>query len=486
MKTFSQLSKEIAARASLSRIPDFVKPVCILCGSPYEMGYQLGSQMEELLCTHLLLLCAKIKKSRKDADVLPDAMKFEAAMGEKCPWMLDLWRGAAEGAALPYEAIVLYNTAPNLMAPLPCQCSTISAWGSATKDGRLIAGANADGPGFSPTCYSPAMVLYPDRGNALICNGGLSSNLALNSKGLVTMASNGGWNGCPGDRGVGVAAVQNTVYVSWMCDTPGQALDKLCSGTLTGSAENFHCAALSGGGSVAEITNSRFHIRRSGDFGEQDYILATNYFLSKEMQASRPANWQDQNARYRYQSENRMLQDLHGRLDVEALDNILSSTDYLDDQGQWVRGTWNQKECRNTPLKRHPDNATYMQCIAVPEEKAFYLRQGQKCTFVSGIAHATGRFSKLVLKETPYALAEQAACDARYLLWECCARLETGQTPGTPQNLARLDQAKEEMWKSQNLLAHANLLSEDPRASMKSLSRAVTGFCRVQTVAGSI
>ena len=200
--------------------------------------------------------------------------------------MLQIWQGIADGAGVSYDEVRLLNV--TLRAPA---CSTIYAWGDATKDHQLIGGANADGPWLTGNTYGCVLIAYPNDGNAFIDSplaaGTMSAVRGMNSKGLIVLGS-GGQASRPQDRGPGYPgfvaagvchpalrhrrAGQGHVLLGlapWQCQQPQ------------------HFADPSGHALVIEQTAAAAAVRTPGQFGEKDYILATNFFETPTM---RPAN----------------------------------------------------------------------------------------------------------------------------------------------------------------------------------------------------
>lgn len=483
MKKFEEVASALLAQADPQVIPDMVKPVCIVSGKPYDMGYQLGTEIGKSAVNHMLVLTSRIRFLRPDtAGIMRDAETFGRIVEEQSPDIAEMWQGTADALSLPYEAMLLGNI-PNLMQPVVNHCSSLSAWGSAAEGGKLINAVNADGGAFTPTSFGPTMVLYPENGYASMNNGGYNSNFAINEKGLVTMATNGGWNGRPGDEGYGTPAVLSTMQLSLHCADTADALKRALEiNRPTGSAENMHFADPTGDVCVVEMTNGHHAVRRSGDNGEKDYLHATNYFLSPEMQSSKPIDLRrTQNAVSRFITEDRLLRDSLGRITLDTLEKIITCRDYFDGE-HWVRDAWDPEYSTWTPEKRSFRNDTYMQCLAAPTGLTAYFRQGKGCRAACCVPGATARFSKLVLKPTAIELAEQAVMDAKIQFYRAAEQLSTADEMATEQIYARLDRAKRCIWEGENYKASA-LLTENANARMLQLSKAVTLFCKAQVLA---
>ena len=91
----------------------------------------------------------------------------------------------------------------------PKKCSVCSAWGSTTKDGKLIGMDTLDGGGDA--MYGVILVVFPNKGNAYICGaqaGEIGDHFLMNNKGLFLGNSGGG--GSPRDK-------DNNYGLSWSC-----------------------------------------------------------------------------------------------------------------------------------------------------------------------------------------------------------------------------------------------------------------------------
>ena len=66
MKTFEEIVDALKSQANPELIPDMIKPVCIVSGKPYDMGYQLGLELGQLSVNQTLILAARIRAMRPD------------------------------------------------------------------------------------------------------------------------------------------------------------------------------------------------------------------------------------------------------------------------------------------------------------------------------------------------------------------------------------------------------------------------------------
>ena len=475
---FDQVVEAVSEKVPLETTPDFVRPVCIVSGDFYEMGVQYGQQQYNELRSILLWGASSIKNVWKDHRQLTAAVEgLENAVAQISPESIELYNGISEGADLPYSAVLTAFFAPTLSGlARNNHCSTISAWGNAS-GGKLIAGTNADGPAFTVTNYSPVLLMFPEKGNSIIANGGVCSNLVMNNKGMVGMASAGGWNGRPEDVGIGLPGVLPTSLLSWKYDTASDAISAV-SKISCSMAENLHFVDKNTGAFVLEHTYGHQAVRKSGEYGEQDFMVTTNHFVSEEMQASRPEDDRaNHNSYSRYKTEIQALTEQHGNLTLEKLGEILSLQDRYDDLG-WHREEWDEIYSLWTPEKHGPFNKTYMQTLAMPEETLFYIRQGQSNWRTSVIPGITGNFVQFFLKNTPEESVAKVETETVLQLWKYAKAARFGES-----NSDLLDRARTYIWYGKNHRAQS-VLSNNKHTKMYHLSKALHQFSRAQSLLG--
>lgn len=478
VKKFEEAAAALMKEADPKLVPDFVKPVCILSGTPYECGYQFGKAAGKTLVNHTLLIASKLPN--KEA-AMAAAEKFDEVVKSQTPDIAEMWQGTADALGIPYEAMLILNV-PNLIDARPCECSTISVWGKATKDGRLYNAANADSTPFTQTSYGATMVIYPENGYATMNNGGYSSNFTLNEKGLVCMASHGVWAGLDGDNGLGTPSILSAMELNLHCDSAKNALDTMLNERKQQAGpENLHVSDVSGNAWVLETTNRHRSLRRSGENGEVDFLHATNFFLTEEMQSSKPAHFPAvDNAVSRYITEKQLLLDNLGQVDLDVLNAVITCHDYYDGK-TWHKDEWDEEYGSWSPEKHAMSGDTYMQCLGDPSNLTGYFRQGKSCTAANGIPYTTGNFSRLMLKGSPEETVMAAAADAKKYIYAAAAKITAGIAAAEAVS-GRLNMAKTCIWQGENYRAGA-ALTADKNERQVLLSRAATLFAKAQVLA---
>jgi len=128
-----------------------------------------------------------------------------------------------------------------------------SAWGSATKDGRLIGIDTLDTPDVA---HAVVIVAFPDRGNAYICGtdaGEIGDHFLMNNKGLFLGNSGGGGSPRPEDEGYGLCWALSLPYLVRFCDGAIEARDMVTKWQIN-VPENFHFVDVRGNAFVVEKT----------------------------------------------------------------------------------------------------------------------------------------------------------------------------------------------------------------------------------------
>ena len=196
-------------------LPPSILPVVILRGSDYEMGFQYGEQA-----------AAYIDRTREDKwanalqrftreQVLEALKANQTFIRRYTPEWIDFMQGMADGATragfpMAYTDVLLMNVtlpdtktavvpegaAAEQLPPAKKSCSVASAWGSATKDGRLIGIDTLDTPDVA---HAVVIVAFPNKGNAYMCGadaGEIGDHFLMNDKGFFL-----GNSGAAGRRG---------------------------------------------------------------------------------------------------------------------------------------------------------------------------------------------------------------------------------------------------------------------------------------------
>jgi len=312
----------------------WARPVVILKGSDHEMGYQYVRQLAQVFGSWILEL---LDQELSDGQI--KALEgYEWYIQKHAPEMIGFFKGMAAGAgdagiALTYEQVLAqfclgvkageYLKTPADQAGFPekldgledrendnehesgqnqagrdsvSKCGSVAAWGTATKDGKVITSGSSDGNDH----FNVTLVCFPEDGNAYIHSpyyavgpwvsaGGHSG---MNDKGLVYVhhgvTQSAQTQGKKPRYGIqSDIAVRHTLRYA---NTAKEAVDMTLTYETTG---DFAGGGYYGTGGfwvdkdrnafIIERSDEPPVIRKPGDHGERDFMYATNTLLSKDL-----------------------------------------------------------------------------------------------------------------------------------------------------------------------------------------------------------
>lgn len=128
------------AQVSTVRQGDAEIPLVVVRGTPYEMGRQLGTALQQQITTFippaLQGICSQLGVTEEQ---LQEVWSRTAAYADDR--LEQELAGVADAAGLPLRTLQAMHAVPLLM---PYSCSSIAAWGDATEDGHLYQTRNLD------------------------------------------------------------------------------------------------------------------------------------------------------------------------------------------------------------------------------------------------------------------------------------------------------------------------------------------------------
>jgi len=334
-----------AKPTSQKDLPSSILPIVILSGSDYEMGFQYGEQAAALIVKTKQGKWASALENFSRNEVLRALKANQYYIQKYTPEWINTLKGMADGAAskgysISYTDVLLMNCtlpkpetshfpegAEKHSLP-PKKCSVCSAWGSATKDGKLIGIDTLDSPEVP---YGVVIVAFPDKGNAYMCAadaGEIGDHFLMNNQGLFLGNSGGGGSPRDMDYDYGLGWSCSLPYLARFADSAPQAKDMVMKWHIN-LPENFHFVDTRGGAYVVEKTSALQSVRQPGDFGEQDFLYSTNNYLNEKMKVTKEGDFIKNHGGYGAYAGPRnmmiwdMLHNYHGQIDVEFAKMIL-------------------------------------------------------------------------------------------------------------------------------------------------------------------
>lgn len=296
---------EILFAENVPIVPE-INPIVILQGNDFEMGFQYAQQVIQIFGAWVM----KRKAGRVFSEVEIKCIHlWEDQIKQFAPEILEMCKGWAAGAneaGIPMSYLDVLEIwtgheppAENYMAvqpgkpreiPLPA-CSGVAAWGRATPDGKLVAGASGD----HDCTFMVTIVAYPETGNAFVytpfsVTGDvpevgqvfMMGHPGMNNKGLAYVEHGGEMRMLEAKEtwGYGIRRATAVLHILRFANNARQALDMELAlpvgdvGRAMGSTGGFF--ADSSYGYVAESRHSPTMIRESGLLGETDFLYANN------------------------------------------------------------------------------------------------------------------------------------------------------------------------------------------------------------------
>ena len=302
---------EITFADGIPLVPE-INPIVILQGSDFEMGYQYAQQVIQIFGPWLM----RRKAGRVfTEDELSCIRQWEAQIRQFAPEILDLSRGWAAGATeagVPMsedDVLEIWTghepPAENYMGVHPGKprelprpaCSGVAAWGHATVDGKLVAGASGD----HDCTHMVTIVAFPQTGNAFIYTPFsaigdvpevgqvfMMGHPGMNNKGLAYIEHGGEMRMIEPkeDWGYGIRKGASVFHVLRFANNTKEALEMELSfpvgdvGRAMGSVGGFY--ADSAHGYVLESRSNPTIVREAGVMGETDFLYANNSAMHPE------------------------------------------------------------------------------------------------------------------------------------------------------------------------------------------------------------
>lgn len=398
-------------------MPSLTKEVVFVKGSWYQMGVQYGKQAAEAVEAKIASGMASTLDfygSRERAG--EEIGKYCDLLEERAPQIKRFWEGISAGVNRKFLDIALAYTD---LRTAGTRCSNISAWGDAAVDQEVYCGMNCDEKELV-NHYAPTVVAFPIDGYPFISASGFTCNCVMNNQGLVLMASCGE-NALQEDTGAGLPNCVSLALCAASCKSAEEAKQKIIKEKLgPGGGENIHIVDRRGNAYIIEHTAAREEVRVSGSYGEENYLLATNHFVSNRMQRSNFSGKEHQfwmNSYFRYWSEQQILREHYGQIDLKTLNETLGCQSFfaediklLQEKGwevpEQIKPGWNRADVdtlwqtgKFSPEICCADGKCVFSSLMIPRKLYFYILDGCRDRILSMKPWATGVFSKIVLAD---------------------------------------------------------------------------------------
>lgn len=466
--------------------PSPTKDVVVLQGSWYEMGIQYGQQAYDSLHRRVAFFLQLDYSKCKSYDKLYiDIEKYVQYYNKYFPDFVELLHGMADGAKLGFYDVVATHT---IYTPLSeHSCSHVSAWGEATEDGNIYGGANWDYEG-NLRVYEPAVIAFPENDHAFISASGIATNAMINDAGVMILSS-GSQHKLPEDhKDIGFQYMVGFLYISAKCDSSSSALEALKThGISCNIGNNVHIVDKNADAFIVEHTARMDIVRKSGDYGEKNYLLATNHFLSPDMKPSLytgDEEWID--CQFRYDTEEQTIKENYGSVTLDTINQALSCTKTFIN-GKWVDEIWSLKPT-GAVTRGHwsPENID-VTCKCVNRglidlnRRALYIIAGCSNLLATERPFATGTASRLVLKDTPKDILLNSKNHAQLQLFLAGKDMSSNEKIDN-KKMKYLNEAKSALYAGHN---YANLAdcSVDKNERLGLYGRAISKYSYCQCLA---
>ncbi len=282
---------EIPFAGEVPMPPNF-RPVVILSGSDYEMGYQFYQQLIQIFGPWIL---ERVAESRFQENESKSKDAYEQALKQHAPEFIGMFKGMARGATdagvcLSYEEVLAHFVKRKVQRwRAPTDCSSFAAWGTATPNGQMICLGSTD----HELTFEVTIIGFPQTGNNFIISpfwptefGYLGGHPGMNNKGLAYVHHGAThWiRSKPEEQWTeGITEGLANLHSLRFANNAAEAKDmQLAYPSGDGFAGGFW-ADIRGDAYVIESRENPRAVRRPGDYDERDFIYSTNNALCKEL-----------------------------------------------------------------------------------------------------------------------------------------------------------------------------------------------------------
>lgn len=336
-------------------------------GSHHEMGRQIGAACITQVRRSLEIARELIESSFEILELTWEGAQIQARKyipfaQERYPQYVDELIGIAEGADVPFDDLVVLNAMEGVTTDALhlAKCTSIAVNGELTADGHVLIAHNED---WSPEDEENVYLVHahPEDEPAFLAMtyGGLLPNVGFNSAGIAQCCD----SVYPTDSRIGIPRIFVSRAVL-SARTPGEAIDHTL---VSHRAAGYNHLLVHESGELynVEVSARRFAIL----YGQDNYIVHTNFYLDPTMQAVEYEPDELINTRVRYYRALRLLRQIDAHT-VKTLESI--QRDHIN----YPNSICNHLEPHLDPLDRQKTiNAMIIDLTA----KAMHFAWGNPC-----------------------------------------------------------------------------------------------------------
>lgn len=330
-------------------------------GTPYEIGLQWGEGCKDNLLkttrSSFEGMAAFLQLSKER--IVSMAMDHLTSMENFDPYLIEIMRGQAAGAGLPFEEIVAQKCFNDFtcmaMTGLCTLCTSFAATGKATEGGKTLLGQNID---FVPDATIDFLKIKHNDGLVqfvLSFNNWTEYTLSSNGLGIcinATFAKNH-------DFSLPVSGYLSRVMRQ---KNIGEALELLKQ--VARGVAYYHLADSKGEMYGIESTHDDWQLI----LPERDLLIHSNHYLTERFKARDTAPGIQPDSYERLGAGSALLERNYGHITPELVMEALADHHHYPNS-----------ICRHIDETKPVSSATLASFVMVPEEGAIYIARGNPC-----------------------------------------------------------------------------------------------------------
>ena len=418
--------------------PGNVQEVVYVNGSWTEMGRQYGLQQKTQLENSWTTIMALMLEEKSEEDIEKSMESILNHLKKDDSAAYEFILGVADGAGISEADAVIVVLGSSVLNSDDLmkytdkknrgnKCMTTSVWGDMAEKRHHLGAANLDAESTTTVSIFSHLISYPKDGYAVVASGGIQGNAFMNSKGLIITFSSGPevapQNGDEVLKRTGTYfnSLFSLWYTATKCANTDDAVKMLTKGDWAVMG-NLNISDNNGNAYIIEQSDYAVVSRKSGDYGETNYLLSANQFLDNSWKNENYKEGEDDKPRY--STVEKILQDDAGKVTPKTLSNGLGSIRYYEN-GQWSEENWSYG---NDVEFKSPESGdgyfkTMLRTVFDATDQTAYILRGQDEKFRSDVPYGTANYIKLVLGEDMYTTNMSAEDDARLAIRNAGAEL---------------------------------------------------------------